>query len=180
MAPSPFPTTLHDATQFVESAGCILFNLSTSQICLLHLHEKDEFLLPKGRRNVGETRGQAALREVKEETGLSCRLLPITMASRVPPAVETEPFGDVVRTHENVTEPFSLQIRHLETKGHVKLVWWFVAAIEKDGVPDKGHLGEERFIMGFYSYADAVEKLTFQEDRDMVLQAINTVKATYH
>ena len=70
----------------------------------------------KGRRNLEERRWEAALREASEEIGYSCRLLPVTMSSRAPPAVETELYGDVIRTYTKITEPFSLQIRHLQPK----------------------------------------------------------------
>lgn len=129
---------------------------------------------------MGESRVEAALREVREETGYCCRLLPVTMKSRAPPAVETEPFGDVLRTHSNITEPFSLQIRHLETEGDVKLIWWFIAAVDVDKAPNKDRPGEEKFNVEFHAYEEVVKKLTFQMDRDMVQRAIDTVKATYH
>ncbi len=108
MAASRFPTSQHTSEQIVESAGAILFRLLTQEVCLLHLLPRDEYVLAKGRRNIGESRQKAALREVKEETGYCCRLLPITMSSRAPPAIETEPFGDVLRRYTDVTEPFTL------------------------------------------------------------------------
>lgn len=180
MATSRFSTSQHTSEQLVESAGAIVFRLSTQEVCLLHLLPRDEYVLAKGRRNVGESRVEAALREVREETGYCCRLLPVTMKSRAPPAVETEPFGDVLRTHSNITEPFSLQIRHLETEGDVKLIWWFIAAVDVDKAPNKDRPGEEKFNVEFHAYEEVVKKLTFQMDRDMVQRAIDTVKATYH
>lgn len=180
MATSRFRTSQHTSEQLVESAGAIVFRLSTQQVCLLHLLPRDEYVLAKGRRNVGETRVEAALREVREETGFCCRLLPVTMGSRAPPAVETEPFVDVLRTYSNVTEPFSLQIRHLETQGDVKLIWWYIAAIDEDQVENRDRPGEEQFNVEFYGYEEALKKLTFQMDRDMVQRAIDMVKASYH
>ena len=179
MATSRFHTSQHTSEQLVESAGAILFRLSTQEVCVLHLLPRDEYILAKGRRNVGESRREAALREVREETGYSCRLLPVTMASRAPPAVETEPYGDVLRTHPYVTEPLSLQIRHLDPGGDVKLIWWFIAAVDEDTVPNEDRPGEEKFNVEFYSYEEVVKKLTFKMDRDMVQRAIDTVKATY-
>ena len=106
--------------------------------------------------------------------------LPVTMESRAPPAVETEPYGDVLRTYSNITEPFSLQIRHLETEGDVKLIWWFIAVVDGDTVPKEDRPGEEKFKVEFYGYEEVVKKLTFQTDRDMVQRAIDTVRATYY
>ena len=128
---------------------------------------------------MGETRKQAALREVNEETGYQCRILPVTMSCRAPPAVESEPSPDVARVYENSTEPFSLQIRRLDTEGNVKLIWWFVAAVDEVGGFSGERPGEEQFEVGFYGYQEALDKLTFQGDRDLVEQAIAMVKATY-
>ena len=179
MATSRFHTSQHTSEQFVESAGAIVFRLSTQEVCVLHLLPRDEYILAKGRRNVKERRWEAALREVREETGYCCRLLPVTMGSRAPPAVETEPYGDILRTYSNITEPFSLQIRHLETEGDVKLIWWFIAVVDGDTVPNEDRPGEEKFKVEFYGYEEVVKKLTFQMDRDMVQRAIDTVRATY-
>ena len=179
MATSRFHTSQHTSEQLVESAGAIPFRLSTKQVCVLHLLPCDEYVLAKGRRNVGESRSEAALREVREETGYTCRLLPITIQSRAPPAVEVEPYGDVLRTHSDVTEPFSLQIRHLETDGDVKLIWWFIGVVDEEEVPNEDRPGEEMFNVEFYGYDEVVKKLTFQMDRDMVQRAIDTVKASH-
>ena len=178
MAMSRFSTSQHTSEQLVESAGAVVFRLSTHEVCLLHLLPRDEYVLAKGRRNVGESRAEAALREVREGTGYHCRLLPVTMKSRAPPAVEVEPFGDVLRTQSNVTEPFSLQIRHLDTEGDVKLIWWFIAAVDEDKAPKRDRPGEERFNVEFYAYDEAVKKLTFKMAQDMVQRAIDTVRAT--
>ena len=183
MATSPFPTTQHTSEHIVESAGAVLFRLSTHEICLLHLLSRDEYLLPKGRRNIGETIHQAAIREVREETGYQrVRLLPVKMGSRAPPAIETEPSaGDVLRVYDGIQEPFMLQIRRLQSEGDVKLVWWFIAEVEEEEAASGATgSGEERYEVHFCGYEEAVEKLTFQLDRDMVKQAVEIVEASGH
>ena len=100
------------------------------------------------------------------------------MASRAPPAVETEPSGDVLRTYANVTEPMALQIRRLEREGDVKLIWWFVAAVDEDKGPDEDFPGEAEFEVEFCGYRAALEKLTFQLDRDLMGRAIGLVEAS--
>ena len=44
------------------------------EIVLVHRPAYDDWSFPKGKLNSGESEAQAALREVKEETGLGCRL----------------------------------------------------------------------------------------------------------
>lgn len=49
---------------------------SGTEVVLVHRPAYDDWALPKGKAEPGETDEQAALREVREETGLSCRLGP--------------------------------------------------------------------------------------------------------
>jgi 8-oxo-dGTP diphosphatase len=44
------------------------------EILLVHRPKYDDWSLPKGKRDAGETDEQCAVREVEEETGLRCRL----------------------------------------------------------------------------------------------------------
>jgi 8-oxo-dGTP pyrophosphatase MutT (NUDIX family) len=74
---------MYAAEKFVESAGTVLFRLSTREVCILHLLHRDEYILPKGRRNLGESRRTTAIRETTEETDIPCRLLPVNLVSRV-------------------------------------------------------------------------------------------------
>ena len=76
-------------------------------------------------------------------------------------------------------KPFSLHIRRLDAEGNVKLIWWFIAAVEEGKAPKEERPGEERFEVVFYGYEDAVSKLTYQGDRELVEQAIAMVEATY-
>jgi 8-oxo-dGTP diphosphatase len=46
------------------------------EIVLVHRPKYDDWSLPKGKLDPGESYEQAALREVEEETGLSCQLGP--------------------------------------------------------------------------------------------------------
>jgi len=175
MATSHFKTEQYASDAFVESAGAVMFRFSTKEICILHLPSKNEYFLAKGRRNCGETTQEAALREVTEETGYPCTLLPLNMSTRAPPEGETEQLPDEARFYTGIREPFTLQIRRLGSDG-VKLIWWYIAAIDEEkavGTP------EEKFTVEFHNYTDVLEKLTFQLDRDMVKKAIEIVNNTY-
>jgi 8-oxo-dGTP diphosphatase len=44
------------------------------ELCLVHRPKYDDWTLPKGKLDRGESFEQAAVREVLEETGLRCRL----------------------------------------------------------------------------------------------------------
>jgi 8-oxo-dGTP diphosphatase len=56
----------------VLAAGGLV--LRDGRIAVVHRPRYDDWSLPKGKLDEGEDFEQAALREVEEETGLSCRL----------------------------------------------------------------------------------------------------------
>lgn len=59
------------------AAGGIIVDDSTGvrRVLLVHRPGYDDWSFPKGKLEAGETVEQAALREVKEETGLKCRII---------------------------------------------------------------------------------------------------------
>ena len=179
MAASPFSTVQNTPAEFGESAGAVLFHLSTRRVCLLHLKSKDEWLLAKGRRNCTESRSGAALREVREETGYSCRLLDVSMHTPAPSANEVDvSTPDEPGEYCGHQEPFMLTTRKLGER-NLKLIWWFVAAVNGD----EGHaevVGETEAKYGreLVGYDDALQKLTFLEDCEVVARAIGIVQGT--
>ena len=60
----------------VQAAGGVVVRdgESGTEVCLVHRPRYDDWTLPKGKLDPGETFEQAALREVEEETGLHCSL----------------------------------------------------------------------------------------------------------
>jgi len=60
--------------QLVKAAGGLV--LRDGQVALVHRPRYDDWTLPKGKLDPGESFEDAALREVEEETGLRCRLGP--------------------------------------------------------------------------------------------------------
>ncbi|KFA46210.1 hypothetical protein S40293_07162 [Stachybotrys chartarum IBT 40293] len=103
MATSRFETEMYVAEKFVEGAGTVLFRLSTRQVCVLRPLHRDEYVLPKGRRNLGESRRTTAIRETTKETG---NALPLVASQ----PVQTRRIGE----------------------GELKLIWWFMAAVIED------------------------------------------------
>jgi len=70
------------------------------EVVLVHRPKYDDWSLPKGKVDPGETVEEAALREVEEETGLVCRLL--------------QPCGEVI---------------YRDAKGRLKVVWYWVMEV---------------------------------------------------
>lgn len=183
MATSTYPTTQYTSEEFVESSGAILFDLSsypetkTNRVCLIHHLAKDEWLLAKGRRNCGESRREAALREVQEETGYRCHTHPVTMATRAPGMAEAQDVSDRARVYADVEEPFMLTIRDNSSGGeklNAKLIWWFISAVDERQEVDRP-VAEGGFRAEFFAWEDALRKLTFQNDRNVLERAISLV-----
>ncbi|KAI2464815.1 NUDIX domain-containing protein [Annulohypoxylon bovei var. microspora] len=184
MAAVWWESTLYPSEQFVEACGAIVFDTSTSpkRILLLHYGAEDEWLLPKGRRNCNESRKDAAIREVREETGYAIKMRPVTMATRAPCDSESADVKDVARTYDSLTEPFMLDVRDLGKGKGVKLVWWFIA--ELGGIAGEG---EVQFKPEFFRCDKAVERLTFKKDREVLTRALelmgladNILSSYYH
>ncbi|KAG9504887.1 hypothetical protein J7337_004866 [Fusarium musae] len=156
MTTSRFETESFTADHLVESAGTVLFRLSTREICIIRHLQRNEYLLPKGRRNLHESRQATAIRETTEETG-------------------SEDVPDEARFFEGACEPILVQARRRVEQGEMKLIWWFVAAVDEEK-PAGPH--EDKFGVEFLSYDAALERLTFKDDRDLVGRAIDLVKST--
>jgi 8-oxo-dGTP pyrophosphatase MutT (NUDIX family) len=63
----------------VQAAGGVVFRPGRDdgvEVLLVHRPRYDDWTLPKGKLEPGETHEQAAVREVAEETGLRCELGP--------------------------------------------------------------------------------------------------------
>jgi len=58
----------------IEAAGGVV-RRDDGRVLLVHRPRYDDWTLPKGKLDPGETFEQAALREVREETGLRCTLV---------------------------------------------------------------------------------------------------------
>jgi 8-oxo-dGTP diphosphatase len=61
-------------TDEVEAAGGVV--MRDGRVAVVHRPKYDDWSLPKGKLDPGESSEDAALREVEEETGLRCELGP--------------------------------------------------------------------------------------------------------
>lgn len=61
----------------ILAAGGIVIEKETGvrRVLLIHRPRYDDWSFPKGKLDPGETLEEAALREVREETGLECRII---------------------------------------------------------------------------------------------------------
>ena len=100
----------------VRAAGGVV--LRDGEVCLVHRPRYDDWTLPKGKLDDGESFEEAALREVHEETGLRCRL------------------GDEL-------EP----ARYTDQKGRPKIVrYWAMDVVDDDGFAPNDEVDEVRWV----------------------------------
>jgi 8-oxo-dGTP pyrophosphatase MutT (NUDIX family) len=184
--PSRGPTRSLLAPSFVVSAGCVVFRHVRSadpskplQVCLLHHVNRDQWLLPKGRLERGESPQQGALRETAEETGYTCRALPVRMRTRAPAAgsdLVDRADGELVEGC--ATEPFTITIREFRKKG-TKFIWWYVAeVVDEDAPPAVERREEDEVYRGVFVDVDKAW-LTFKDDWEILDGAMALVKDTY-
>ena len=76
--------------EVVRAAGGVVWRRGPSglEILLVHRPKYDDWSLPKGKLDSGETAAEAALREVEEETGLRC-----VLGEELPPVTYTDRHG---------------------------------------------------------------------------------------
>jgi 8-oxo-dGTP pyrophosphatase MutT (NUDIX family) len=184
MAQSRNPTQQFRSTHFLTCAGTILFESTRAplRVCLLHHTVRNEWLLPKGRKDLGEHVPATALRETFEETGYPCVALPLDLVTRAPaPGAQTKDAPACVRGCAD--EPFMLTLRRTAVDGEegagVKLVWWFAAVRTGADKVDGTQTAVESFESRFFGVDEALRVATFQADRDVIAAAIELVRATY-
>ena len=55
----------------------------------------------------------------------------------------------------------------------MKIIWWYVAAVNGDEAVGEG---EEQFKATWFRFNDALSRLTFESDRDILREAIRIVE----
>ena len=100
----------------IRAAGGLLVAHGT--VCLVHRPKYDDWSLPKGKLDPGESYEQAAVREVEEETGVFGRLLDELPAQQ-----------------------------YLDGKRRPKIVrWWRMAVVRDPGFTPNDEVDERRFV----------------------------------
>ncbi|CAE6426183.1 unnamed protein product [Rhizoctonia solani] len=178
MAAPSSPTEVLVSDEFVICAGCVLLRRSpTLQVCILYHPKDDRFILPKGRKDRGESIHETALRETYEETGHKCSLLPLNMKTRAQPPdvfVKDQPTDAI-----GAEEPIAMFLRRVAAKD-VKLIFWFVAEVDESSPHQKGtQIGSEAYETRFVDVHEVLGVLTYACDREVVAKALELYRETY-
>jgi 8-oxo-dGTP pyrophosphatase MutT (NUDIX family) len=125
--------------------------------------------LSEGRKNIGESLLEAAVRETYEETGFRVTILPLRIPTLATPKATVE------QVNELNTEPIAFSQR-LTDNDTLKLIFWFSAQGDSTAAPDVGTQEEgEDFDPIWVDLDSAIETLTFADDRRVVKRFISLV-----
>ncbi|KAK2763741.1 hypothetical protein FQN54_009357 [Arachnomyces sp. PD_36] len=168
--------SLHLSDSFVISSGTVTVDLVHKKLLLIYWRTTGEYFLPKGRKDIGETLEQNALRETFEETGHRVELLPLKIET-----LATVPESDSSKTQgkENdtlVTEPVAVQQRVTKEKT-LKIIFWFAAKGDSAEKQEKRVQQEgEEFDTVWMSFEDGLKTLSFEDDRRIAERVLHHVK----
>lgn len=135
-----------------NSYGFVIFRILNNEVqFLLIKHKQGHWSFPKGHKNYGETELDAALREVKEETGIS----------------EIEILDDTVFFEEEYNY-------HFNRKPIKKTVKYYLGKVHqnKKVTPDNVEVTECKWE----NFNDASNTITFQNTIDILIQSNEAIK----
>ncbi|PSR75374.1 hypothetical protein PHLCEN_2v9132 [Hermanssonia centrifuga] len=172
-------SSTHLAGNFVISAGSVLCRRVAEtdelQICLIYQRKRKQWLLPKGRKDCGESIEAAALRETYEETGYLCELVPLRMPTRATTPADQR---NAVTIRDDCSEPMAVSVQERGKKGF-KVIWWYVSRLKGGADKVEGtQMESEDYESQFVEASSAVKRLSLRQHHDIAAQALELVLST--
>jgi len=124
-------------------AGMVIIQPSTQKIVVVYETEKKFWFLPRGRKDVGESLEQAALREAYEETGYQAEFLPLLNPTHQPVPPHLREDADWLNTEPMYVTLTSWHPRRrrngvVEVHGGEYLTMWYAGQISEEATPREG------------------------------------------
>ncbi|KAI0673133.1 hypothetical protein C8Q78DRAFT_930406, partial [Trametes maxima] len=165
------PDGMWFSQDFMLGAGMVVIQPSSGKIVVLLETEKDSrgrekryWFLPKGRKDVGESLEQTALREAYEESGLRVSFLPLIMPTNAP----TEPRSPEHDPRRPITEPIYVQMTQWRQRRYARigygahggeyLTFWYVGQIPANATIESGTRMPDE--VGYQTYLLTYEEAT--------------------
>jgi 8-oxo-dGTP pyrophosphatase MutT (NUDIX family) len=165
--------------QFVISCGTVSVDISKRKVLLIRWRSTGEHMLPKGRKDLGESLEETAVRETFEETGFRVKLRPVaipTLATLPSSVLETAEAG--LGPPGTVTEPIAMTQR-TTTNGALKVIFWFVGEADSTSIREEGTQEADEDFNTVWADFDQLESvISFEDDRRVTQAAINAICKT--
>ncbi|KAK2804682.1 hypothetical protein FQN50_006521 [Emmonsiellopsis sp. PD_5] len=167
--------SLHLSHSFAISCGTVTVDLVHKKLLLISWRTNGEHFLPKGRKDIGETLEQTAMRETFEETGHRVELLPLKIQTL---ATVPTTILDSAEKQDKITEPVAVQQR-VTKGGTLKIIFWFAAKGNSAERQEKREVQQEGEDFGtvWVSFEDALGTLSFDDDRQIVEEVLHHIQA---
>ncbi|KAJ6258341.1 hypothetical protein Dda_6381 [Drechslerella dactyloides] len=130
----PRESSLLAAPEFITGAGAVMVHRKSRRVVLV-IDERETqkvlgWFLPKGRRDVGETFEQTAVREGEEEGGYPCRLLPLPVKTKQP----RKTTGSTLSTEPIYMHNWAIPAERRFPNGGIYTCFWYVCEIDDEDV----------------------------------------------
>lgn len=178
--------TFSPASSLVISCGTVTFDMVHGKVLLIWNKRFEIYQLPKGRKNIGETLLQAALRETFEETGVRVEPVQLKVATRATvPACDR--VGEPHQKSPQVTEghlsnEFFASCVYPDPQSDtnaLKIIFYFAATADSTLEPETGtQEAWEKLRAEWVPIPEAVDKLRFQAESSVVIEAVLDVVKT--
>lgn len=161
------PDSAWCSDSFMLGAGMVLIQENTHKIVVVYDSRHKKWFFPRGRKDVGESVEQAALREAYEESGYEPYLFPHFGPCHAPLPPTMDP-----RSRGPWYEPIFITLgfwrpgsRKRLNHGGEYLTTWYLGGIEEDAVRklDTGMPDEKDYESHLLDYEDALTKVYGQE-----------------
>ncbi|KAJ4268820.1 hypothetical protein NW762_002890 [Fusarium torreyae] len=161
--------SLFFSDQFAISCGTVSLDIKKVKVLLILWRKTGEYMLPKGRKDLGEPLERTALRETFEETGVQAQLFPVDIAS-----LATTANGK--GRPKAITEPIAVSQRRA-SGGVLKIIFWYVAIADSTTPPEEGTQQEnEDYETVWADFEDVSSVLSHEDDRRITRAAIEVVR----
>ncbi|KDR78272.1 hypothetical protein GALMADRAFT_119291 [Galerina marginata CBS 339.88] len=151
---------------FMLGAGMIIIQRNTHKVVVIYDSLHKYWFFPRGRKDVGESLEQTALREAYEESGYRAEFLPLYNPTRQPLAPHEREENNILNVEPifmtlTSWQPRTRRNRGVRDDGGEYLTTWYVGEIPEDAVPEigTGMPDEQSYRSYLFPFDEALQKV---------------------